>query len=166
MEKKYISNAMAEPLREASEMKPWLFRFITKMKVYNDTGYARLKYKFFRMTTKKSPESSEIKPLNLQPGEWVEVKSMREISLTLDERGRHKGLYFMPEMEQFCGKQFKVFKNVQTILLEESGELRKIKSPTYFLEGVFCDGSQQGGCDRSCFHFWREDWLKRVYEAK
>ena len=64
--------------------------------------------------------------MNLQAGEWVEVRSMREISLTLDDRERHKGFYFMPEMEQFCGKKFKIFKNVDTILLESTGELRKL----------------------------------------
>lgn len=42
----------------------------------------------------------------------------------------------MPEMEQFCGKKFKIFKNVDTILLESTGELRKLRSPTLFLEGV------------------------------
>jgi hypothetical protein len=77
--------------------------------------------------------------MNLQAGEWVEVRSMREISLTLDDWGRHKGLYFMPEMEQFFGKKFKIFKNVDTILLESTGELRKLRSPTLFLEGVYCD---------------------------
>ena len=102
--------------------------------------------------------------MNLQAGEWVEVRSIREISLTLDDSGRHKGFYFMPEMEQFCGKKFKIFKNVDTILLESTGELRKLRSPTLFLEGVYCDGSQQGGCGRSCFHFWRNVWIKRVAE--
>jgi hypothetical protein len=87
---------------------------------------------------------------------------LEEIAMTLDERGRHKGLYFMPEMEKFCGQQFKIFKKIGTILLESNGELRTIKNPTYFLDGVYCDGSQQGGCDRSCFHYWREVWLKRA----
>jgi hypothetical protein len=161
MEKKYYCQAVAEPLREASEKKPLLIRMVTKMFVLKDTGYARLKYKFLRSTAKKMPVSAEIKSPNLQTGEYVKVRSMREISLTLNERGRHKGLYFMPEMEQFCGKRFKVFKKVETILLEETGELRKLRSPTFFLEGVHCDGARQGGCDRACFHFWREDWLRR-----
>jgi hypothetical protein len=132
--------------------------------VYKDTAVARVKYKFFRMTSKKVEESVPDDSMNLQSGDLVEVRSMREISLTLDERGRHKGLYFMPEMEQFCGKKFKIFKKVDTILLESTGELRKLRSPTFFLEGVYCDGSRQGGCGRSCFHFWRHVWLKRVPE--
>ena len=99
--------------------------------------------------------------LNLQPGEWVEVRSIDEISPTLNEDRKYKGLFFMPEMEDFCGKKFKVFKKVDRIKLEESGEIRKLKTPSIFLEGVYCKGERHEGCDRSCFHFWKEAWLKR-----
>jgi hypothetical protein len=44
-------------------------------------------------------------------------------------------------------------------MLEGSGELRKLQN-TVLLEGVMCDGIF--GCDRSCFQFWREAWLRRV----
>jgi hypothetical protein len=37
-----------------------------------------------------------------------------------------------------------------------------LKSPTVFLEGVYCDGKRHNDCDRSCLLFWREAWLKRV----
>ncbi len=100
--------------------------------------------------------------LNLEPGEWVQVRSLEEISATLDENGKYKGLYFMPEMQRYCGKKFKVFKKVEIIKLESTGELRKLRSPSVFLEGVYCNGERHDGCDRSCFHFWREVWLKRV----
>jgi len=105
-------------------------------------------------------KSSEV--LNLQPGEWVEVRSAKEIFATLDMQGKLKGLRFTPEMAKFCGKRFKVYKRLDRILLEATGELRKIRTPTVLLEGVFCDGKAHGGCDRSCFCFWREAWLKRV----
>lgn len=105
---------------------------------------------------------SEGDPLNLQPGEMVQVRSLDEVADTLDERRKFKGLYFMPEMEKFCGKDFKVFKRVETIKLESTGEVRKLRSPTVFLEGVYCDGERHEGCDRACFHFWREAWLRRL----
>jgi hypothetical protein len=108
--------------------------------------------------------SQEINPLNLQQGEWVQVKSIEEITQTLDYEKKYKGLYFMPEMEKFCGKKFRVFKQVKIIKLEPTGEVRKLKSPTVFLEGVYCNGKTQNGCDRSCFHFWKEAWLKRSDE--
>jgi len=162
MEKKDACQSLTEPLSEASEIKPKLFRMKTKLLVMKNTGVARLKYKFLRNGSTIKPLNINYEPLNLQLGEMVQVRSLAEIAMTLDERGRHKGLYFMPEMEKFCGQEFKIFKKIGTILLESNGELRTIKNPTYFLEGVFCDGSQQGGCDRSCFHYWREVWLKRT----
>jgi len=83
---------------------------------------------------------SENEVLNLQPGEWVQVRSLDEISSTLDDKGKYKGLYFMPEMERYCGDRFKVFKKVEIIKLESTGEVRKLRSPSVFLEGVYCNG--------------------------
>ena len=105
-------------------------------------------------------KKSEI--LGLSPGDWVEVHSAKEIFATLDAQGKLNGLRFTPEMLKFCGKRFRVYKTLNKILLEATGELRKIKTPTVLLEGAICDGKAHGGCDRSCFCFWREEWLKRV----
>jgi hypothetical protein len=119
-----------------------------------------------KLKTKKPPlvvsVSDNIENLDLQVGERVQVRSLDEISATLDERGRFKGLAFMPVMKKFCGQEFTVFKRVEKILLESTGELRKLRSPTVFLEGVHCDGQMYEGCDRSCYLYWREAWLKRV----
>jgi hypothetical protein len=31
------------------------------------------------------------------------------------------------------------------------------------LDGVICNGTEDfGPCDRSCFFFWREEWLEKV----
>lgn len=106
--------------------------------------------------------SSALEVLNLQPGEWVEVRSAKEIFATLDAKGKFGGLRFTPEMVKFCGRKFRVYKRLEKIILETTGELRRIKTPTVLLEGVFCDGKAHGGCDRSCFCFWREAWLKRA----
>jgi hypothetical protein len=101
-------------------------------------------------------------PLNLKPGEWVQTRSADEIFATLDEKGKYRGLFFMPEMTKFCGKKFRVYKKVEKIMLESTNEIRKIMSPTVFLEGVLCDGEFHNGCDRACFCYWREVWLKRI----
>ncbi len=103
----------------------------------------------------------EIAPLDLEPGEWVEVRPIEEINETLDATQRCRGLYFMPAMQEFCGGRFRVFKRVNQIRLEETGEVRHLKTPSVFLEGVYCDGERHQGCDRGCFHFWREAWLRR-----
>lgn len=100
--------------------------------------------------------------LNLQEGEWVEVRSGKEIFATLDGQDKLKGLRFTPEMVKFCGRQFRVYKRLDKIILEATGELRRIRTPTVLLEGVFCDGAAHGECDRCCFCFWRERWLKRA----
>jgi len=99
---------------------------------------------------------------NLQPGEWVEVRSAKEIFATLDAQHKHMGLPLTREMMKFCGRRFKVYRRVNKIILEATGEMRAMRSPTVLLEGVICDGEFHGGCTRSCFCFWREAWLKRV----
>jgi len=99
--------------------------------------------------------------LNFQPGETVRVRSEEEIAETLDENGKNGGLWFMPEMRRYFGQQFKVYKRVEKIIMETTGEYRRMKN-TVLLEGVICDGSEHHGCDRSCFHYWREVWLERV----
>jgi hypothetical protein len=99
--------------------------------------------------------------LGLQPGEWVQVRSAEEIRATLDGQGRQRGLGFVPtEMLAHCGQQFRVRKRVEKIFLEESRQNRKLKN-TVLLEGVHCQGHGLD-CDRQCFLFWREVWLKRV----
>lgn len=110
-------------------------------------------------TAIKSLSPEEI--LNLQPGDWVEVKSEEEILGMLDKDLKYKGLRWMAGMNKHCGKQYRVLKRLETMLLESTGEYRKVKN-TVLLEGAMCDGSPFNGCDRSCFFFWREAWLKRV----
>lgn len=102
--------------------------------------------------------------LNLQSGEWIEIKSYEEIGQTLDGQQRHRGMLFMPEMVEYCGRRLRVHKAVNRILLEETGEVRRLRN-TVLLEGSTCSGLSVG-CDRSCFHFWREAWLRRVPAAE
>jgi hypothetical protein len=111
-----------------------------------------------------SPKASvnHAEVLNLQAGELVEVKTEEEIAGTLDEQAKHHGLAFLPAMRPFCGNRFRVFKRVERIYLEESGEVRQMKN-TVLLQGVHCDGLLMG-CDRACFFYWREAWLSRVAE--
>jgi hypothetical protein len=108
--------------------------------------------------------SSDGDVLNLEPGELVEVKPVEEIMAGLDKNRKCNGLLWMTGMRKFCGKRYRVLKRVEKILLESNGELRRMRN-TVLLEGVTCDGNEFSGCDRSCFHFWREAWLKRVHES-
>jgi len=113
----------------------------------------------------KSIRASCNEVLGLQPGELVEVKSVKEIMTTLDNNRRNKGLRWMTGMSKYCGKQYRVLRRVERIILESNGELRKMKN-TVLLENVMCDGKAFNGCDRSCFHFWREAWLRRMPHAR
>lgn len=99
--------------------------------------------------------------LNLKPGDLVRVKSLSEIEATLDERRRMNGLYFMPAMEKFAGKTFRVYRRVERIHLETTGQMRRLPTPTVFLEGAICED-----CDRACLCFFREGWLQRVPEGE
>jgi hypothetical protein len=115
-------------------------------------------------SNEKTQKRSEKKRMSFKEGDIVEIKSFAEIFETLDKEGRHRGLSFTKEMIPFCGKRFKVYKKLERIVLESTGEMRRMRTPTVILEGVFCDGSAHGNCDRSCFCFWREAWLKPVPE--
>jgi hypothetical protein len=104
-----------------------------------------------------------ISNLNLQPGEMVEVKSLREIIDTLDRNGRNRGLHFSPDMRLFCGKKYRVRSRSNKLITEGTGRMRQIAS-TVMLEGVTSDSAFYafGGCPRDDFQYWREIWLRRI----
>jgi hypothetical protein len=99
--------------------------------------------------------------LNLQAGELVEVKSLREIQTTLDSRGRNRGLSFEPEMALHCGRRFRVAMPLRTIVSEETGKVLHLND-TVILEGLVCHGICAVNCPRANYFYWRDIWLKRV----
>ncbi|MCC7086555.1 MAG: hypothetical protein IT427_16275 [Pirellulales bacterium] len=113
----------------------------------------------------RKPSKPAGAPLNLQPGELVEVKSWEEIEETLNSDSRLRGLGFSPDMIPFCGKKFRVTSRVERMILEWTGELKQLRD-TVALDTVHCDGSSCRGCPRNCFFLWREDWLKRAEEDR
>ncbi len=143
-------------------MKQWyLYRF-NQFKSQKKLLFSTLS-SYIITNSSQNVQGGDHETTNLQPGDWVEVRSVEEIFNTLDEHFKNRGMVFMPEMIKYCGKRFKVYKKVKKIMLETPPNLsREIKSPTVFLEGNYCDGEYHNGCDRSCFCFWREVWLKRV----
>ncbi len=99
--------------------------------------------------------------LNLQPGEFVEIRSRDEISATIDKYGKNRGLFIDYEMLRHAGKQFRVLKRVDNIILETTGKMRNIEN-TVLLEGTACEGLCRRACARNSYPMWREAWLKRV----
>lgn len=100
--------------------------------------------------------------LNLQPGEFVQVRSKREILATLDRRNRNRGLLFDSEMIRYCGGTYRVLKRVYQIVDEKTGKVLRMKSPCIILEGSYCASEYHRLCPRAIYHYWREDWLRRV----
>jgi len=99
--------------------------------------------------------------LKLRVGDWVEVRSAEEILCTLDRKGRLEGLPFMPQMFQYCGKRFKVFKRAhKTCDWVYSVKSRQLVNGIHL--NLRCDGEAYGGCQSACLIFWKEAWLKPV----
>jgi len=99
----------------------------------------------------------------LKAGELVRVRSREEIQATLDHFGRLKGCAFLHGMEPYCGTIQRVLKPMERFVDERDLRVKKCKG-LVLLEGVMCQGvTTFGRCDRSCFMFWREEWLERLY---
>jgi hypothetical protein len=103
---------------------------------------------------------------DLRPGDIVQVKSRREIETTLDAAGTLGGLPFMREMEVYCGRTFRVHRNVDKIndMRHKTG-LRRMRSAVT-LTGVRCSGSHHGGCEAECQLLWKDSWLKKLPAAR
>jgi hypothetical protein len=102
--------------------------------------------------------------LNLQPGEWVEVKSLRDIVATLNNHGHNRGLRFSPDMRRLCGRRCQVRGRLDKIIVDGTGQMRQLRN-TVSLEGSTCGCSYMGfamnGCSRCELTYWREIWLRR-----
>ena len=97
----------------------------------------------------------------LRVDDWVEVRSKEEILQTLDKNGRTDELPFMPQMFQYCGQQFKIFKRAHKTCdtVNQTGG-RSLANGIHL--DLRCDGDIYGGCQAACLLFWKEVWLKPV----
>ena len=100
--------------------------------------------------------------LNLQPGEFVQVKSKNEIIATLNRGNRNRGLLFDSEMVRYCGGTHRVLKRVNQIVDEKTGKVLRMKGPCIILEGSACISEYHRLCPRAIYHYWREGWLRRI----
>jgi hypothetical protein len=103
--------------------------------------------------------------LNLKAGDWVRVRSKEEIDVTLDHWGELRGCSFLGEMYLYCGTRHQVLKPVERFVDERDSRVKKGRG-VVLLEGVICEGTElYGRCDRSCFYFWRTEWLEKVEKS-
>jgi len=101
----------------------------------------------------------------LRAGDWVEVRSKEEILRSLDKNGRLEGLPFMPQMFQYCGQRFRVFKRAHKTCDTINGTGGQWLPKGIHLE-LRCDGQAYGGCQAACLIFWKQVWLKPIHENK
>lgn len=96
----------------------------------------------------------------MRAGAWVEVRSREEILATLDKDGRLEGLPFMPEMLQFCGKRFPIYKSAYKSCDTVTGRYIGLSVERCVHLEHRCDGRYHGNCQAGCLLFWKEAWLK------
>lgn len=129
-------------------------------------GARLLMRRWFRPHNLQTPKHAPPQPLNLQPGEWVEVRSPEEIQATLNARGANLGLVFAgAEMLPACGKRYRVRRRINRIIDEATGRMLEMKHDCIALEGMVCGGDRSVGrwlCHREIYAYWREAWLKRA----
>src|SRR6478735_1789385 len=98
----------------------------------------------------------------MRAGDWIEVRSKQEILATLDDKGQLGGMPFMPQMFQYCGQRFKVYKRghktCDTIVFNWDSPGRRVADGIHL--NLRCDGAAYGGCQAACLIFWNEAWLK------
>jgi len=103
--------------------------------------------------------------LNLQPGEWVRVKSHEEILQTVTAANLNRGMHWDAELVPYCGGIYQVLKRVDRLIDEKSGQMMSIKTPCVILDSVTCQARYSQCrmlCPKAMYPYWREIWLERV----
>lgn len=122
-------------------------------------------YPFAQGTLDKTPRQR----LDIQPGEFVQIKSYDEILATLSKKNKNQGLSFDPEMVPYCGSVRRVIARVERIIDDRTCKMIRIASDCLMLEGTVCQsryGNNRLFCPRMASAYWREIWVKRVGDSK
>ncbi len=96
--------------------------------------------------------------MKFRVGDWVEVRSKEEILRTLDSNGQFEGMQFMPQMFQYCGKRFMVYKSAHKTC-DTVNPVRALRIPNAVHLDLRCDGQAYEGCQAACLIFWKTEWL-------
>ena len=116
--------------------------------------------RFQKQSLNKAIKAREVP--NFAENDWVRVRSKEEIEATLNVWKQLKGCMFMPEMLPYCGTTQRVFRRLERFVDERDYHVKESRG-IVLLEGLYCQGtSDYGRCDRSCFYFWREEWLEKI----
>lgn len=105
---------------------------------------------------------NHVNTATLKPGDLVRIKTKEEVKSTLDRWNQLKGCAFVEEMWPYCGTTQRVFKPVEKFLDERDYLMKKCHG-IVILDGLMCQGTKDfGKCDRSCYYFWRQEWLEKI----
>lgn len=135
-----------------------IIRIVRAVIVYVMWGRYGVRYPAVAGKLDKTP----VEILDLQPGEFVQVRSKEEIEATLDKNNRNRGLLFDTEQVPYCGGIYRVLRRVNRIVDENTGKMVAMKYPCIVLEGVWCKSDFHRLCPRAIYSYWRENWLRRV----
>jgi hypothetical protein len=159
-----VENDTVSPDRGApSREEPWLWYLRRRARGL----YRRIRTHFApgATTCAGAPSSPSPRPaLDLRAGDMVRVRSRGEIYATLDAAGTLHGCAIVPNMYAFCGRELRVLKRMDRFFDERRWRMLRCHE-VVLLEGATCDASFDGdfrGCDRTCFLFWRAEWLQRI----
>lgn len=162
-----------EPVAFIPRFRPLLSRILRRQKIrhavsfigpcllnVNDDCHQRIE-QVLDLAFTKPPHT----PPSFQAGDMVRVRSRQEIEKKLGNLGKLHGCMFMDEMWSYCGTVQQILKPLMKYVDRSDYKIRECHG-VYLLKGVMCQGSQfPGGCDYSCFFFWREEWLKKIEET-
>lgn len=103
-----------------------------------------------------------IEPVALAPGDPVLVRPGLEIASTLNEKNKHRGLWFDRDQLKYCGTSHRVLARVERIIDDVHGQMLPMKTPCILLEGVDYSGESLNFSAQHDLFFWREVWLQKV----
>ena len=109
----------------------------------------------------RRPAVVPIEPQPLAPGDAVVVRPGLEIASTLNEKNKHRGLWFDRDQLKYCGTTHKVLARVERIIDDVHGQMLPMKTPCILLEGVDYSGESLNFSAQHDLFFWREVWLKK-----
>jgi hypothetical protein len=110
-------------------------------------------------------QPTPVQVLDLQPGEWVEVRPTSEILATITRKGFNRGMRYDMELAKYSGGRYRVDKRVSKLINEQTGKMMLMKTPCIQLEDVYCRAEctpMRLGCPRASNTYWREIWLRRI----
>jgi hypothetical protein len=161
----YFYKEVADPISTLEII--WQFR--NRLKSFSKRRLRYLRY-YLRKLIGKDHQDINRNAASLQthliPGDRVRVKSQQEIQALLNPWQEQNGCAFMEEMWIYCGTEQVVKKRVEKFLDEATLRMHTSKG-LILLEDLFCEGTIDfGRCDRSCYYFWREEWLEKLEDQE